>query len=462
MRRAQPLDRLFQPSSVAIIGASNFEERGGGFILKSLIKNEFKGKLYPVNRRESEVMGLRSYPSVFDIPDEVDLSIIAVAARTVPRVIAECGGKGIKFAVIHSAGFAELGTEGKALEAEVLQAARQSGIRIVGPNCMGMYCPQTGLNTIVPAAKFTNGDGPIAFLGQSGWVTGNFILMGHERGLSFSKVVSIGNQTDLTIEDFLEYLSGDDRTRVIGCYIEGIKRGREFFRLVKDIARRKPVIVLKAGRTELGARAAASHTGSLASDSTVFDTALKQSGAVAARNLEELIDLAVGFTCPVLPRGNRVGVIVEAGGGAVAIADNLKALGLEMPILSQNTQQELITSLQSSVTVIPVWQNPVDISFPLNWPKGATFLQCSRIMSPEVDAILVLDYALLDEQQATQIAALRDEIRKPIIVIPGTPTLRQEEMSLLGRRGIPTFTIPERAVKALAAMVNYANYQHQG
>jgi acyl-CoA synthetase (NDP forming) len=458
---AQALDRLFRPSSVAIIGASNFDERGGGFLLKGLIKNNFKGKLYPVNPKESEIMGLRGYPTVLDIPEEIDLAIIAVPAQVVPRVMAECGHKGVKFAVIHSAGFAEFGTRGKALEDEVLQLAQQSGMRVVGPNCMGLYCPQVGLNTIVPAAKFTDGDGAIAFLGQSGWVTGNFILMGYERGLTFSKVVSVGNQTDLTIEDFLEYLSADNQTKVIGCYIEGIKRGREFLQLVKEISQKKPVIVWKAGRTEVGIRATASHTGSLAGDSAVFDTALKQSGAVIARNLDELVDLAVGFTCPVLPCGNRVGVVVEAGGGAVAIADRLQALGLEMPILSEKTQQELITALQSSVTVVPAWQNPVDSSFPLNWPTGSTFLQCSRIMSPEVDAIIVVDYALLDEQLATQVAALRDETGKPVIIIPGNPTMRKQEMSRLVRRGIPTFTIPERALKALAAMVSYANY-HRG
>ena len=172
MTRTQPLDRLFRPSSVAVIGASNSEERGGGFLLKGLIRNNFKGKLYPVNPKESEIMGLRGYPTILDIPGEVDLAVIAVPARIVPQVLTECSQKGVKFAVVHSAGFAESGTPGKLLENEILQVVQQSGIRVVGPNCMGLYCPQVGLNTMVPPPVLGNGTGSVAFLGQSGSLTG--------------------------------------------------------------------------------------------------------------------------------------------------------------------------------------------------------------------------------------------------------------------------------------------------
>lgn len=462
MTRVQPLDRLFMPASVAVIGASNDSKRGGGFLLKGLIGNNFKGKLHPVNPKESEIMGLKGYPSVLDIPGEVDLAVIAVSAGIVPQVIAECGQKDVKFAVIHSVGFSELGTEGKALENEVLRLAQQSGIRIVGPNCMGLYCPQVGLNTIAPLAESGNGTGAVALLGQSGWVTGNFIEMAYEQGLRFSKAVSIGNQGDLTIEDFLEYFGTDDETKVIVCYIEGIKRGREFLQLLKRISQRKPIIVWKAGRTEVGVRAAASHTGALAGDSAIFDAVLKQSAVAIAQNLEELIDLAIGFTCPVLPSGNRLGVVVETGGGAVANADSYQALGLEMPILSGQAQRKLINAvLQDSVAAVPSVQNPVDIVWPLKWPTGWEFIQCSRIVLKEVDAVLVMGHAFLNAHLATKVAALRDETGKPIIMIPCNPAQQKQGMSLLVRRGIPTFTIPERALKALAAMVRYADYRRQ-
>ena len=457
MTGSQPLERLFRPSSVAIVGASNYTQKGGGFLLNGLVTNGFKGTLYPVNPRESEILGLRSYPTVTDIPGEIDLAIIAVSARLVPQVLSECGQKGIKFAVVHSAGFAEVGTQGEALEKEMLDIARRSGIRFVGPNCMGLCCTGVGLNTIRPRSRLLDGSGGVAFLGQSGWVSENFIGMGNDRGLRFSKVVSVGNQADLSIEDFLEYLGADAQTRVIGCYIEGVKQGRKFMQLVRQISPTKPIIVWKAGRTEAGVRAASSHTASLAGNSNIFDVALRQSGAVIAHNLEDLIDLAIGFTCPVLPDGNRLGVVVEAGGGGVATADTHEALGLEMPVLSKASQKELTNILDDSVVALPNLLNPVDIVWPLNWATGWATLKCLRVVLKEVDAALAIDYAPLNERLAVKIAALRDETKKPIIIIPGDSIEQKRGMGRLVRKGVPSFAIPERGLRVLAAMVRYAN-----
>ena len=460
MKRIQELDRLFNPSSLAIIGASKNEQKGGGLLLKGLITGGFKGKLYLVNPKESEIMGLRSYPSILDIPGEIDLAIVAVPARIVPQVMAECSQKGVKFAVVHSAGFSELGTEGKELEEEMLRFARQGGIRIIGPNCMGLYCLKSGINTIAPQFTFEKETGPVGFVGQSGWVTENFILMGYERGLRFSKVVSIGNQSDLTIEDFLEYFASDAETKVIAFYIEGIKRGREFLQLAKQTSIKKPIIVWKAGRTEAGVRAAASHTGSLAGNNVIFDAALKQSGMVTARNLDELIDLAVGFTCPVLPRGNKVGLLVEAGGGAVAGADTAEALGLEIPILPAETQQELVDKLKGIIPPFSSPRNPVDIVWATADNRTDIYLGCARIMLKDIDAAVVIAYADLDSYFTTELVGLRDKMGKPIFIIPGHPVAQKTGMSLLARNGIPTFTIPERALKVLSAMVRYSNYRH--
>jgi acyl-CoA synthetase (NDP forming) len=455
---SQPLERLFGPSSLAVIGASNYTQKGGGFLLEGLIANRFRGTLYPVNPREAEVLGLRSYPAVIDIPGAVDLAIIAVPARLVPQVLSECGQKGIKFAVIHSAGFAELGVQGEALEKEMLDIAQHSGIRFVGPNCMGLCCAEVRLNTIRPSIRLPDGPGSVAFLGQSGWACQNFIGMGNERGLRFSKVVSVGNQADLSIEDLLEYLGADVQTRVIGCYIEGIKEGRRLMQLVRNISPTKPIIVWKAGRTEAGVRATFSHTASLAGNSSIFDVALRQSGAVIAHNLEDLVDLAIGFTCPVLPDGNRLGVVVEAGGGGVAAADTHEALGLEMPVLSEAAQKELTSTLDGSVVALPNLRNPVDIVWPLNWATGRAVRECLRIVLKEVDAALAIDYAPLNERLAAAVAALRDETGKPIILIPGDPVEQKQGMSRLVRKGVPSFAIPERALKVLAAMVRYADY----
>ncbi len=461
MAKIQGLDQLFNPSSLAIIGASKNAQMGGGFLLKGLIRSGFKGKLYPINPKQSEIMGLRSYPSILDIPEEVDLAIVAVSARIVPQVIAECGEKGVKFVVVHSVGFSELGTQGKELEDRILHIAQQSGIRIIGPNCMGLYCPRVNLNTIsIPDADLGNEAGHVAFIGQSGWASENFIWIGYERGLRLSKAVSIGNQSDLTIEDFIDYFADDTETKVIVCYIEGIKRGREFLQLTKQISKKKPIIVWKGGKTEAGIRAAASHTGSLASNSAIFDAALSQSGIASAQNLEELIDLAVGFICPVLPKGNRLGVLVESGAGAVASADVYQKLGLEIPTFAAETRQELVNALYDIIPAFPSPQNPVDIVWVPTEHSARVFLQCSRIILKEVDAILLVPYAPLDESYATKLAGLRDELGKPIMVVPGSAIMEKTGMSLLVRNGIPTFTIPERALKVLSAMVRYSNYLH--
>jgi acyl-CoA synthetase (NDP forming) len=287
------------------------------------------------------------------------------------------------------------------------------------------------------------------------------MLMGNERGLRFSKVVSVGNQADLTIEDYLEYLAVDDQTRVIAVYIEGVKQGRRLMQLVRRISMTKPVIIWKAGRTKVGIRAAASHTASLAGDSAIFDIALKQSGAIIAHNLEELIDLAIGFSCPFLPEGNRLGVVGEAGGGGVTVADNYQLLGLEMPVLSEALQRELVETLKDSVVAFPNLQNPVDIVWPLNWATGWAIRQCLRITAKEVDAAIGIDYAPLNKQLVKELTTLRDEIQKPIMIIPGNSIEQRQGMSRLVRSGIPSFTIPERALKVLAAMVSHARFRRQ-
>ena len=454
----EQLDRLFNPSSVAIVGASKDVRKSGGRFLAGFINGSFKGKLYPVNPGESEIMGLRSYPRILDIPVEVDLAFVTVPARIVPQVIGDCSQRGVKFAVVHSAGFSELGAEGKELEEEMLEFARQGATRIIGPNCMGFYCPQAGINTIASVPADKEETGPVAFVGQSGWVTENVMVMGYERGLRFSKVVSIGNQSDLTIEDMLEYFASDADTRVIGFYIEGIKRGKEFLRLAKEISKKKPVIVWKAGGTESGARAAASHTGSMAVSGVVFDAALVQSGIAIARNLEELLDMLVGFTCPVLPKGNKLGLLVEAGGGAVAASDRAEALGFELPALSADSQQELVSTLTGVIPPFSSPRNPVDIVW--SPPTGALqiYLDCSRTILKEVDSLLIIGYAPYDDYFAKEMSGLRDGLGKTVFVLPGHPTVSRDRMSLLTRNGIPTFTIPERALKTLSAMLRYSEY----
>lgn len=456
----QELARLFNPSSVAIIGASGNGQKGGGFLLKGLLKT-FKGELYPVNPREASVMGLRSYPSILDIPATVDLAVIAVPAKMVPQVMAECGAKGTRFAVIHTAGFSESGSQGRELEDEVLRVARQNDIRVVGPNCMGLYCPRCGFNTVVPEASLGGETGSVAFVGQSGWASENFIEVGHERGLRFSKVISIGNQIDLSIEDFLDYFADDAETAVIACYIEGVKRGREFFRLAEQVSLKKPLVVWKGGRTEAGAKAASSHTGSLASNNAVFEAMLRQAGVTSAQNLEELVDLTIGFTCPTMPAGNRVGVLVESGAGAVIASDLSESLGLTIPVLSAEAQRELMKTVQGIIPTFQSRSNPVDLLWIPLEDAAEVFGREARVILKEVDAILIVLYARLNEELAAVLTSLRDEAGKPVFIVPGNAPRVKPGMSLLVREGIPTFPIPDTALKALAATVHYAGYRRR-
>ena len=265
------LDRFLKPASVAIIGASRKEHGGGGMFLKGLLDGGYSGRLYPVNPRETEIFGLPCYHSVTDIPEPVELAYIAVSARTVPAVLTECGAKGIPFAIIHTAGFSEIGEDG--LEAEVVRIAREGNIRFIGPNCMGFFSPEIGFNTVVTHVPISRQPGRTAFIGQSGWVTKNLLLMGDNRGLRFKHVVNIGNQSDLSLEDFLEYFTDNTGTDVIGFYIEGVKRGRDFLRLAKQASRKKPVIVWKGGLTGAGVPCASSMANNSAARPAIQATA---------------------------------------------------------------------------------------------------------------------------------------------------------------------------------------------
>lgn len=459
MAKVEGLEHLFNPSSLAIVGASNDLRKSGARFLKGLMDSGFKGKLYGVNPNEPDILGQKSYRTVADVPGEIDLAIIAVPARVVPSVMADCSRKGVKFAIVHSAGFSELGAEGKELEKEMLRFARQGDTRIIGPNCMGIYSPKAYINTIASRIALEDEPGPVAFIGQSGWVTENIIQLGYERGLRFSKVVSIGNQSDLTIEDLITYLADDPETGVIAFYAEGIKRGREFLELAEEVSMKKPIIAWKAGRTEGGTRAASSHTGSLAGNGIVLDAVMTQGGVVIARDLEDLLDLITGFTCPVLPKGNRVGLLVEAGGGAVAGSDAAESTGLTVPVLSTQAQQELVERLRGIIPPFAGPKNPVDIVWAPAENPTQLFMDCSRIMLKEVDAIVILNYEVFDESFVKAVTSLRDETGKPILVIPGHVAERRPGMSLLVKNGIPTFAIPENAMKILSAMLRYVNFQ---
>jgi acyl-CoA synthetase (NDP forming) len=449
------LDRLFNPSSIAIIGASNDSaNKAGGRFLKGFLDNSYRGDLYPVNPNNGDIQGLKSYRSVLELPEKIDLAIVTVPSRGVSVVIEECSRNKVKFVIIHSAGFSELGPEGKQLEKEMLRILKEGNTRIIGPNCMGIYVPQSRINTIVYGVGVGE-PGHVAFIGQSGWVTENVVVLGKERGLRFSKVISIGNQSDLAIEDMLEYLADDEETHAIAFYAEGLKHGRDFLRIVRNTIRKKPVIVWKAGRSAIGARSASSHTGSLAGNSIVFDALAAQTGMAVVHDIDELMDMMVGFSCPVVPKGNRVAVLCESGGGAVASGDAAEDLGLEIPTLSEEAQQKLIAILTGKIPPFATPRNPVDIVWGPADNPGELFVACSRVMLRETDSVVMLDYQKLSETFAGQLAGLRNETGSPIFIVPGYVTFSRSGMAVMTGNGVPSFHTPAKALKVLAEVVRY-------
>jgi len=449
------LDSLFYPSSVAVIGASRDARKPGGGFVRTLLRFDFQGRLYPINPTASEIMGLKAYPSVLDVPERVDLAIVAIPAPSVPKAIDDCAEKGVGFAVIHSVGLGEVGLEGKDLESKVLQAAKTGGVRIVGPNCMGICCPEAGINTIVSSADVSSEGGSVAFVGQSGWATESLLIAGSERGLQFSKVISSGNQIDLSLSDYLEYLASDAKTKVIAAYTEGLRDGGDFLELARAISKKKPLIVWKAGKSQAGARAVASHTASLAGRDAIWSTAFKQVGAIRAQHLDELIDFLVAFGCPYLPKGNRVGILTEAGGGGAVAADACEDLGLEVPALAEETQRELRELLQGIIPPFAGVSNPVDLVW-ITDPSLHVLERCATIMSRAVDALLIMTYyPLADESIAADMEKLQRNIGKPVAIVPAYPTKQYRGLGVYARHGLIACPTLDRAARAFSILVDY-------
>ncbi len=473
-RESDPLaiDYIFHPRSVAIVGPSpqlGLAGMGAAFVL-AMQDIGFEGGLYPVNPKHDNVLGLKCYPSLLDIPGPVDHVIFSVPVRAVLDVVDDCVAKGVKSMHFFTAGFSETGEEeGAELERQVVQRARQAGIRVIGPNCIGLYCPAAKIS-FGPGSPKT--PGPVAFLSQSGGNAADLLTTASPRGIRFSKVISYGNAADLNESDFLEYLTEDPDTKIIAAYIEGVKDGRRFFRAMRRASARKPVIVLKGGRTESGSRAVFSHTASLAGSQAVFNALVRQVGAVAVNSVDELVDMLVIFCFfERPPAGRGVGIVGGGGGFSVFAADEVDEAGLTAPVLSQHAQEELrrFTPVAGSSV-----RNPVDT---LAVMEPAKLVDTLRIVAAEetVDVILGhtgfgwgpgrvatamgFDLYKLMEAVVDAMERAREMVKKPIALVVATPpileptehSLRFQE--LCWRRGFPAFPSIPRAANAIAKMV---------
>ena len=467
----EQLDYIFNPRSMAIIGASDNIAKWGYMMVERPLRTGYRGRIYPVNPQGGTILGLPSYRSVKDIPGPVDLAVITVQASQVPHVMQECVDKGVMAAILISAGFAETGMEGKVLQEKVMKIASAGGIRCVGPNCMGIWSGAACLNNAFEQAPKP---GRIAFISQSGTFGGYMADMSSTRGYGLRAFVSIGNQADLTMADYIEYLSHDDETGVIILYAEGIKDGRRFFEVCSETLKKKPIILYKGGSSPAGARATMSHTASIAGSDLVFQSACKQLGLIRADESFHTFDLAVAFLGQPLPPGKRVGVLGTGGQGVVS-ADACQRLGLEVPELDKETSSVLKKMLPPHA---PLPNNPVDFAGSYRTAMDEADVVETLLKLDYIDGVISnvpinplvwgLNLDKLSPEVLDNIKKLTDEgtkrfcnlpriYHKPIICVRWYSDAKKDPVSdMLKESGIPVYDTPEQCARAMAALADYS------
>jgi acetyl coenzyme A synthetase (ADP forming)-like protein len=445
------MKQLFEPSSVAVVGAAREANKVGHIILKNIIEDGFKGPIYPVNPKSEEILGLRCYPSLSAIPGKVELAVIATPAKVVASVLEEAGSLGIKAVIIISAGFKETGLEGAQMEAELVKICKRYDMRVLGPNCLGLINTHHGMNATF-TANFP-GKGGIAISSQSGAICSVLLDWAASTSIGFSKFVSVGNKMDIEESFLLEYMRNDPFTKVIGMYIEGVNRGRDFMREAYLTSRTKTIIALKAGRTSSGAKAASSHTGALSGSDKVYDAVLRQVGVIRVHTIEEMFDLLTIFSTMPLPRDDRVAIVTNAGGLGVMAADALSDYGLTLASFRPETIEKLKTKLPAAAN----FYNPVDVIGDADSERYEFAIR--TIMEDEnVSSVIALmaPTDLVDiPEVAYSIAQFAGMTDKPVITsFVGGEDLR-EAISILRKGGIPNYDSPDRAAFSISAMLHY-------
>ncbi|MEM3673137.1 MAG: GNAT family N-acetyltransferase [Candidatus Bathyarchaeia archaeon] len=448
------LDKIFNPQSVAVIGASDEEGSVGRALMKNFLESGFKGKVYPVNIRKTEILGLKTYQTVGQIPEPVDLAVIATPAKTVPEVVEQCGKAGIKGIIIISAGFKETGPEGKALEDKILEIKRQYDLRILGPNCLGVIRPSIGLN-----ATFINAmpkPGNVAFISQSGALGSAILDWAIHENIGFSNFVSVGSMIDVDFGDLIDYFGTDPKTRSILLYIEGITNARKFMSAARHFARTKPIIVVKAGKFAESAKAAASHTGALTGEDLVYDAAFKRAGMVRVEEIADLFNCAEVLGMQPLPKGPNLAIITNAGGPGVMATDALIARSGKLAKLSPKTMETLNNILPH------YWSkgNPIDILGDARADRYKAVLEVC-LEDENVDGILLI-YTSQAVAEPVEIAKSIVEVCKNKRYLSKTILTSfmghgavEEANRIFNENGIPTYSTPEQAVKTYLYMYQY-------
>jgi acetate---CoA ligase (ADP-forming) len=450
------LDPILRPRSIAVVGASRRPGTIGFQIVSNLVKYGYEGVVYPVNPRTGSIHSIPAYASIGDIPGEVDLAVIVVPKEHVLEVVDQCGAKGVKGLVVISAGFREVGGAGTERERELVERVRRYGMRLVGPNCMGVLSTAPELRMNATFAPTMPPPGPVSMMSQSGAMGVTILDYAAEYGIGINDFVSVGNKPDVSGNDLIQYWGEDERTRVILMYIENFGNPRTFTRIARKITKEKPIVVVKAGRTGAGAAAASSHTGALAGLDVATDALLEQCGVIRVNTVEELFDMAMAFGTLTPPKGNRVAIVTNAGGPGIIIADACEGRNLDVVELSAETQASLREVLAAEASV----RNPVDMIASATPESYRLVLE--RVLKDEnVDAAIaafVPPLGVRQEDVAQAIVTAKRTSDKPVLaVLMGREGLPQGRAQLR-EAGVPGYIFPESAAGALAAMYRYRQW----
>ena len=466
------LDYIFSPQTVAVVGASTTPGKVGHDIFQNILRGGYTGTLYPINPNARSVLSVRAYSSIAEIPDEVELAIIILPPKLALESVKESVENGVKGIVIVSAGFKEVGGKGVEIEKEIVSICKKAGVRLVGPNCLGVINPLSSVRLNASFSPRMPAEGKISFISQSGALCTAVLDFAADRDFGFSKFISIGNKADVDELDLLQYLHEDIDTEVIMIYLEELRRGPEFIEAVKEITsgrRRTPVLVIKSGRTSAGARAAASHTGALAGSEAVYDSIFEQSGIIRANSINELFDFASAFTYKTttalgkvsrkLPGGNRVAIVTNAGGPGIVATDMTISSGLELAQFQQQTIEQLAKHLPSTANL----HNPVDVIGDAAQDRYENALT-AVLKDEEVDGALVI----LTPQSMTNALEIAKAIvrvargsRKPILCCFMGVVDVSEGVKYLQQHGYPVFRFPEDAAKSFGAIYQYSKWLYR-
>jgi len=470
-----PLYEILHPKSIAYLGGSNSLTTPGTPQLINILASGFSGKVFPIHLKEKTVLGLKAYRSILELPYPVDLAVLVIPARAIPTILRECGQKGIKRAIIITAGFSEVGD--KPLEQEIQNVANEFSIRFIGPNCLGVNNPHNNFNCTWFPYHYKKGH--FSLVSQSGSYSAHINRYLENNGIAVRCAISVGNQANIDTIDCLEYLKDDEYTKVIGLYLEGVKDGRRFLETARRVSLQKPIVALYVGGTEAGARSGSSHTAALSAPDEIYNGAFKQAGIIRAYSVEEMLDFSLAFANQPLPKGNRVAILTNSGGPATSMADTCNREGLAVPVFSDELQKKI----QPFLLATAIGKNPVDLTMTLD--TKPLMVDIPRLVYEFNEADAILFYGLFGTRHARE----KVEAMKGLIDIPapiekmesyldslcdslvkfasetGLPVLGSSfwsrddrPVAYLQDRGIPMYISPERATRSLAAMWRYRQW----